>query len=287
MRAALVGVSVNALLGVIKLAAGLLGHSQALIADAVESFADIASSTIVWGGLAVAAKPADDRHPYGHGKAESLAALAVAFMLLAAATGIALQSIRELLTVHQGPSTFTLPVLLGVVAIKETLFRWVTRIGTAIGSTAVRSDAWHHRSDALTSLAAAVGITTALIGGPAYYAADDWAALVACVVIAFNGVRFLRVAAGELMDVSPDDAFLAAVRETAVQVEGVRGVEKLFARKMGSRFLVDMHLEVDPHITVEQGHRVGHQVKAALLDKHARIADVLVHLEPYGIPWDA
>ncbi|MCP4590945.1 MAG: cation transporter [bacterium] len=285
-RAALTGIFVNALLAVVKLTAGVLGHSQALIADAVESLADIAGSTIVWGGLTVAAKPPDKNHPYGHGKAESLATLAVAFMLWGAAIGIAIQSVREILTPDRAPAAFTLPVLLVVIVVKETLYRRVQRVGRELGSTAVQSDAWHHRSDALTSLAAAIGISIALIGGEAYAVADDWAALVACLIIATNGSRFLKKAADELMDVSPGDAFFAAARETAQAVEGVRGVEKLFARKMGSRFLVDMHLEVDPSITVEQGHHIGHQVKSALLDKHERISDVLVHLEPHGIAWD-
>lgn len=277
----LVGVFVNALLAITKLVAGLLGHSYALIADAVESLGDIAGSTIVWGGLTVGAKPPDADHPYGHGKAESLATLAVAFMLWGAAIGIAVQSVRELLRPQESPAAFTLFILIGVVIIKESLYRRIKRAGQQTGSTAMHSDAWHHRSDALTSLAAAVGISIALIGGEAYAAADDWAALVACAVIATNGTRFLILAVGELMDVSPDDAFLATVREAALSMEDVRGVEKIFARKMGSRFLVDMHLEVDPEITVKQGHDIGHRVKAMLLEQNERIADVLVHLEPH------
>ena len=286
MRAVLTGVFANALLAITKLVAGLLGHSQALIADAVESLADIAGTTFVWGGLSVAAKPPDENHPYGHGKAESLATLAVAFMLWGAAIGIAIQSVREILRPHQCPRAYTLGVLIMVIVVKEMLYRRVERAGRAIGSTALRSDACHHRSDALTSLAAAVGITISLIGGAAYATADDWAALAACVVIAVNGTRFLRLAVGELMDMRPEEAFLAAVRETTSQVAGVRGVEKLFARKTGSRFLVDMHLEVDPGMTVEQGHEIGHRVKEALLEADEHIADVLVHLEPYGIPWN-
>lgn len=282
IRAAVLGVCANTLLAVGKLVAGLLGNSQALIADAVESLADIAGSTIVWGALAVSARPPDQDHPYGHGKAESLATLAVAFMLWGAAIGITIQSVRGLLAPHGVPHAFTLPVLIVVVIIKEALYRRVKQAGRATGSTVVHSDAWHHRSDALTSLAAAVGISIALLGGEAYAAADEWAALVAVVVIAANGLRFAKLAIGELMDISPDEVFFATVRETALRVDGVLGVEKLFARKMGSRFHVDMHLEVDPKITVEQGHHIGHRVKATLIEKHERIADVLVHLEPYG-----
>jgi cation diffusion facilitator family transporter len=216
-----------------------------------------------------------------------LATLAVAFMLLGAAIGIAIQAVRELLAPGRVPSAFTLPVLLAIVVIKEALYRRVGRASKITGSTAVLSDAWHHRSDAITSLAAALGITVALIGGPAYAAADDWAALAACVVIAVNGARFLKIAVGDLMDVAPDDDFFLEVRRTASAVDGVRGVEKLNARKMGSRFIVDMHLEVDPDITVEHGHRIGHRVKSDILEQHKWVADVLVHLEPYGIARDA
>ena len=179
------GIAVNSFLALGKLTAGVLGHSYALIADAVESLGDTVSSVIVWGGLTIGARPADRNHPYGHGKAEPLAALAVAGLLLAAAVGIAYQAIQHIIAPQKTPAFFTLVVLLAVIAIKEAMYRFELGIGRRIDSTVVVVDAWHHRSDALTSAAAAIGITIALIGGEGYEPADDWAALAACAIIMF------------------------------------------------------------------------------------------------------
>src|SRR5690242_11221107 len=192
LRATLLGMVVNTVLAGTKLAAGILGRSHALVADAVESLADIFSSVIVWRGLVVAAEPADEDHPYGHGKAEPLAAAVVAAMLLVAAGWIAATSFREIREPHRAPAPFTLAVLVVVIIIKETLFRFVLRESVSVESTAVQTDAWHHRSDAITSLAAFLGISVALIGGKGYESADDFAALAAAIVIGWNGWRLLR-----------------------------------------------------------------------------------------------
>src|SRR5436190_9205880 len=207
LHATLIGLGINALLAVGKLTSGVLGHSQALIADAVESLADILSSIVVWRGLVVAAAPADADHPYGHGKAEPLAAATVATMLLLAAVGITVQALREVYQPKQGPAAFTLVVLLGVVAIKEALFRFVLREAKSMESPAVITDAWHHRSDVITSIAAAIGISIALIGGKPYASADDIAAIVAAGLICWNGWRLLRPALDELMDSALNPAF--------------------------------------------------------------------------------
>lgn len=272
---------INGGLAVVKLVTGIVGHSYALIADAVESLGDIFSSAIVWGGLVIASKPADKDHPYGHGKAEPLAALAVAAMLIAAAVGIATQAIQEIRVPHQGPAPYTLAVLIVVIIIKEKMFRFERRTADRIGSTAVIADAWHHRSDALTSAAAAVGITIALIGGEGYETADDWAALIACVVIVGNGLRFVRSSARELMDTTPRTNLADAIRETALEIDGARFVEKLLVRKMGPRLLIDLHLEVDPDSTVRRAHEIAHNVKDLIISKWPQVADVLVHVEPH------
>jgi cation diffusion facilitator family transporter len=219
LRVTLVGAVVNFALAGGKLVAGILGHSQALVADAVESFADLIGSVIVWRGLVVAAKPPDDDHPYGHGKAEALSAAVIATLLLFAAVGIGVQSLREVFTEHPSPKPWTLLVLLSVVAIKELLFRFALGEGHATDSTAVKTDAWHHRSDAITSLAAAVGISLALIGGPRWAAADDVAAIVAAGIIGFNGWRLLRPALEELMDTMPDNGVIEEIRAIASAVE--------------------------------------------------------------------
>ncbi|MBC6952541.1 cation transporter [candidate division KSB1 bacterium] len=280
MRATFIGVLVNAGLAFIKVIAGVLGNSYALIADGVESTLDIFSTTVVWGGLKIAAKPPDANHPFGHGKAEPLAALVVALALLGAALGLIIQSIREILTPHHTPAPFTLLVLIIVVITKELLFRSIFKVGENIKSTAVRGDAWHHRSDALTSVAAFVGIAIALLGGEGYESADDWAALFACVIIGFNGVRLLRGAVSEVMDTAPPATLEQSIRVLAQNVEGVRNTEKCRVRKSGLMFFVDIHVIVDGEASVRRGHEIAHEVKDRLLKANLDIFDVLVHIEP-------
>src|SRR5262245_41452165 len=215
LRLSKIALIVNTLLAAAKIIGGVVGNSYVLIADGIESTADIFSSVVVWGGLRLAVKPADENHPYGHGKAESVASVIVSLLLLGAAILIAVQSVREIMTPHKAPAWFTLPLLVIVIAVKETLFRFAFQEGTSLESTALKSDAWHHRSDALTSAAAFVGITIALIGGKGYESADDWAALLACSVIAWNGLRFLRAALDEVMDASASPEIVSQVRRLA------------------------------------------------------------------------
>ena len=279
-RASTISVGLNGALAVVKLVCGIAGNSYALIADAIESLGDIFSSAIVWSGLVIASRPADANHPYGHGKAEPLAALLVALLLVAAAATIATQAVHEIRMPHHAPATYTLFVLLGVVAVKETMFRYEARAARKSGSTAVMVDAWHHRSDAITSAAAALGITIALVGGPGYEPADDWAALAACGVIVVNAVRFVRTAVGELMDASPEAPLIESIHAAALKVEGALFVEKVLVRKMGPQLYVDLHLEVEPELPVREAHRIGHLVKDSIMASRREIADVLVHVEP-------
>ena len=271
---------INALLAGVKIAAGVLGNSYVLIADGIESTADIFSSVMVWGGLRVAVIPADENHPFGHGKAESVASVFVSLLLLGAALLIAVQSVHEILTPHRSPAWFTLPVLFAVIVIKETLFRLAFRAGSSLESTALKSDAWHHRSDALTSAAAFVGISIALVGGPGYESADDWAALIACGIIAWNGLRLLRAALDEVMDAAVSPEVVAGVRKLAAGVGGVIGIEKCRIRKSGLHLALDIHVVVDGGLSVRRGHDIAHQVKDRLLQSQLRINDVTVHIEP-------
>lgn len=281
MRAALTGVLANAVLAAVKVVSGVVGNSYALVADGIESTTDIVSSVIVWGGLKIAAVPPDADHPYGHGKAEPLAGAVVALALFGAAIAIAIESVREIRLPHHAPAPFTLAVLLGVVVVKELLFRYVNLTGTAIQSTAVKGDAWHHRSDAITSAAAAIGITIALAGGRGYESADDWAALAACVVIVFNGWRILRASLAEIMDTAPPHEVEEAVRREAKEVPGVVDIEKCRVRKSGLAYLVDIHVEVDGDISVRGGHAIAHAVKDQLLRRpELNVLDALVHIEP-------
>jgi cation diffusion facilitator family transporter len=281
LRAILVGLLANTLLTGCKFAAGILGHSHALVADAVESLADIFSSVVVWQGLVVASEPADEDHPYGHGKAEPLAAAIVATMLLFAAVWIIITSFRAIAQPHPAPAPFTLLVLLVVMFVKEGMFRFVLEEAVSVQSSAVQTDAWHHRSDAITSLAAFIGITVALIGGKGYESADDFAAVAAAIVIGWNGWRLLRPALNELMDRAPGSELEQSTREIGESVSGVERVEKCFVRKMGHQFYVDMHVEVNPSMTVKRAHEIAHDVKDRIRERLPLVRDVLIHIEPW------
>jgi len=283
LRATFAGMAVNVVLSGTKLAAGIVGHSHALVADAVESFADLFSSLVVWRGLVVAAEPADEDHPYGHGKAEPIASAIVAAMLLGAALWIALKACGEIMEPHQSPAPFTLIVLLVVVAVKEGLYRFVSHEGVAVDSSAVKSDAWHHRSDAITSVAAGIGISVSLIGGKGFEAADDVAAVAAAGVIAWNGWHLLRPALNELMDTAPSHEVIDQIRSIATTTSGVDCVEKCIVRKVGYQYFVDMHVEVEPQMTVLRSHEIAHDVKDKIRDAIPAVTDVLVHIEPLGI----
>src|ERR1043165_2580113 len=282
-RVALLGLVINVVLASVKIVAGVVGHAYVLIADGMESALDVAGSIVIWGGLTVAARPPDRTHPYGHGKAEPIAAFLVALCVLAAAVGLAIESVREILTPHHGPAPFTLAVLVVVIVIKEILFRYVNRIGQHLESTAVQTDAWHHRSDALTSAAAFIGISIALIGGQRWQSADDWAALFACAVIGANGIRLAVPAFHEIMDTAPAGKIVGSILAVASSVPGVVEVEKCYARKMGLDYYVDLHVGVDGNISVHEGHEIAHRVKNAIQQSDSRIADVLVHIEPAQI----
>jgi cation diffusion facilitator family transporter len=279
-RVALAGMIVNVVLAAAKISAGLLGNSYVLIADGIESSLDIAGSAVIWGGLKFASRPPDATHPYGHGKAEPMAAGIVAIGVIIAAIGLAIQSVREIFMPHHGPAPFTLVVLIVVIVVKEFLYRSVIRLGKNVESTAVQTDAWHHRADAFTSIAAFVGISIALVGGEKWRSADDWAALFACAVIAANGYRLLFPALHEMLDTAPRGEIVATIQRAAGSVPGVLNVEKCLVRKMGISFYVDLHIGVDGGISVRDGHHIAHQVKDAIKQTDRRIADVLVHVEP-------
>jgi cation diffusion facilitator family transporter len=279
-RVALLGLGINIVLASAKIVAGLVGHAYVLIADGIESALDVGGSIVIWGGLTFAARPPDQTHPYGHGKAEPIAAVVVALGVLAAAVIIAIQSVREIFLPHHAPAPWTLAVLIVAVIVKETLYRYVIRFGRQVESTAVKTDAWHHRIDAMTSIAAFIGISLALIGGKAWQSADDWAALVACALIGWNGYRLARPAFFEIMDTAPRGKFIRSVSRIARSVPGVVEVEKCRGRKMGLDFYVDLHVGVDGNMSVHEGHEIAHRVKSAIQQSDSRVADVLVHIEP-------
>ena len=279
-RSTFTSITINAGLAVVKGVAGVLGNSYALVADAIESGSDVISSFVVYLGLRVATVPASEKHPFGRGRAESLAAAAVAGALIIAAAAIVVSSIHEIKTPHHTPEPFTLLVLVVVVIVKEFLFRYVLRVSQDVGSSALKSDAWHHRSDALTSIAAFIGILIALIGGPGYESADDWAALVASAVIAFNGATLLRAALSELTDAAPDSNMTREVRRIAEAVPGVRGTHRCWVRKHGFDHFVELDLLVDGDISVRDGHAIAHRVYQSVVAELPMVRKVLVHVEP-------
>jgi cation diffusion facilitator family transporter len=279
--AAVAGLIVNLLLVAAKLIAGILGRSYALIADAVESSTDVFASVVVWAGLRISQRPADSEYPYGYGKAEPLTVAVVALLLLGAALGITIAAILEIITPHHSPAAWTLIVLVGVVVVKETLFRTVLNVSASTDSTLLAADAWHHRSDALTSAAAFFGIVIALWGGPGWEAADDWAALFAAGIIGFNGVRFLRQATRALMDRQPEPEVLDAILHAAQSVPGVRALEKLRVRSAAEWWYVDLHVQAAPDMPLHDAHALGGAVKAAIKAAVPRVRDALIHMEPY------
>lgn len=280
-RTVRMGLGLNAMLALIKGVAGILGHSYALVADAAESIADIGGSIVVWSGLNVASRSPDYDHPYGHGKAEPLATAAVGLILCAAALGILLESTQAVVTPHGAPAPFTLVVLVLVIAVKATLFRTVLRVADDVGSRALAADAWHHRADMITSVAAFIGISTTLIGGPGWEWADGAAGAVASIIVFLNGLHILRPALHELMDGAPDREMLERVARAARGVAGVRYIEHLKARKLGNQYLVDLHAQADPSMSLDAAHVLSGCIKSAIREAVPSVQNVLVHMEPY------
>lgn len=280
VRTTIIGIIISILLAAIKAVAGILGNSYALIADAIESASDVFTSIVVLAGLRIAQLPPDQKHPYGHGKAEPFAGIVVAIALFVAAIIIITQSIHEIITPHHAPAPFTLIVLVLVVLTKEFLFRYIIKIGTEVNSVAVKNDAWHHRSDAFTSGAAFIGISIALIGGEGYEQADDFAALFASGVIIFNAYRLLRPALDEIMDAAPSKEINQEIIYATNSVSGVIATDKCYVRKMGLDYYIDIHIIVDGNLTVHDGHEIAHNVKDYLMKTFPQISNVLVHVEP-------
>ena len=278
---ALNGILVNSGLGAAKLAAGVLGHSYALIADACESFADVMGSCVTLYALKKASEPADSDHPAGHGRAETLASAVTALALIIVGALILWQASVSLGEPRHAPSPLTLLVLVPVILVKERMFHWMRARGKTIGSLAVVADAWHQRSDVVTSVAALTGISVAWVGGSGWSHADSWAAMAASLWLMATGLWLLGPTLHELMEGSVDPALLEFIYETSSHCPGIKGVDKVWVRKLGMRLMVDLHIEVDPDISVQEGHRLSHEVKAKLQAELPQVRDVMVHVEPY------
>ena len=270
----------NAGLAIIKGLAGFFGNSYALIADAIESTADIFSSFLVLFGLKYASRPADKNHPYGHGRAEPLITFLVVGFLITSATIIAYESIKNIGTPHELPKIWTLFVLIPLIIWKEISFQLVIQKAKETNSSSLKADAWHHRSDAITSIAALIGISIALYFGNGYETADDWAALFASGFILYNSYKIFRPALGEIMDEHLYDDLVADIRKVSLSCAGVVATEKCFVRKAGMKYHVELHAIVQADITVKLGHEIAHNLKDTLLNEIPQLGHVLIHIEP-------
>ncbi|MBA4316936.1 MAG: cation-efflux pump [Flavobacterium sp.] len=280
VKATYFSIASNATLAAIKGLAGFFGNSYALTADAIESTTDIFSSFLVLFGIKYSNKPADENHPYGHGRAEPLITFLVVGFLITSATIIAHESISNIGTPHELPKTWTLFVLGAIILWKEYSFRLVMKRSIESNSSSLKADAWHHRSDAITSVAAFVGISIALVLGKGYESADDWAALFAAGFIFYNSYMIFRPALGEIMDEHLNEDLIVEIRKVAQQVDGVVNTEKCFIRKAGMKYHVDLHAIVNANITVKEGHEISHVLKDTLREEIPELGHVLIHIEP-------
>jgi len=281
-RAAVLGLVVNAALGVIKLFAGLATNSFALLADSVNSLGDMFTSGVVVFALRFSQKPPDREHPYGHTRAEAIAGSNVALLIIVSALLVAWEAMRRIYLPHAVPPAWTLWIAGPNVLIKEVLYRYKLKVGRRTGSTALIANAWDHRSDALCSLAVFVGLAVVRWGGPELIWADEAAAMVVVAAILWSATRLFRQSAHELLDAQADEKLVREVEAAATSVPEVRRVETLWLRKSGLEYFADIHLEVDPDLTVAEGHAIGHRVKDKILREFEFVRDVLVHLEPHG-----
>lgn len=280
IKATIFSIVGNTLLALVKGLAGFFGNSYALIADAIESTTDIFASLLVLFGLKYANKPADKNHPYGHGRAEPLITFLVVGFLITSAVIIAYESITHISTPHDLPKQWTLFVLAPLIVWKEISFQLVMKKAKETNSSALKADAWHHRSDAITSVAAFIGISIALYFGKGYETADDWAALGASVFILYNSYKIFRPALGEIMDEHLNEDLIDDIRKVSATVKGIKGTEKCFIRKAGLKYHVDLHALVDSNLTVKEGHTLAHKLKDTLRNEIPQLGHVLIHIEP-------
>ncbi|MBM4222722.1 MAG: cation transporter [Gammaproteobacteria bacterium] len=271
----------NAVLAIIKIAGGYYGHSHALIADGLESTTDVFSSLVLLIAMHFACKKPDKKYPYGYGKLESFSSALSVIFLFICGLSICISSLQNLQTPHQSPDILTVYILCGILIWKELCFRFVLYSAEKTHSVALSIEAWHHRSDAVTSLAALVGVSCAIFLGPGFEQADEWAALFAAGVIFYNAYHLIQPVWYELVDGNTYPELEQQIRESAIHCEGVLGIEKCYIRKSGMHYHVELHVQVNPEISVDIGHRIGHAVKRAIILECPRIQTVIPHVEPY------
>jgi len=281
-KATLLGIAIDGLLVLLKMAAGIIGNSAVLIADAVHSFSDMFSSLIIYIALKIATKEADKEHPYGHGRAEVIAGNIVSFFLVCMAAGIGYAAVRRMRSTFLGPPGVValIAAFVGMV-VKEAFYRYKKSVGEKVGSISLMADAWHHRSDAFSSACALIGAGGAYFLGSRFNILDPIAAAVVALIVVGAGVRLFIESTQKLMDVQGPEELVSRIRETVLSIHDVLGVEKLRVRKAGLEYLVDIHVEVDKDMSVKKSHEVSQQVRRKVLANLKEVRDLLVHIEPY------
>ncbi len=279
-RVALFSIAGSGALAITKLLIGWLGGSTSVVADGFESAGDVIASTIVLFGLFIASRPPDEKHPYGHGRFEMLTGLGVGILLLLGGMGISVNSLKNVTAVHAPPALYTIFPLLASIAVKTALSTSKFRVGRRIQSAALVADAWNDMVDILSALAALTALGLTLYDPSRFLFADHFGGFAVGLIVCFTGIRVVRDTSLQLMDTMPEPELMDRIRKEAVQVPGVRGVEKCYARKTGFQYHVDLHLEVDPDMTVRESHEIAHDVRVRILEELDWVADVLVHVEP-------
>jgi len=279
-RVALAGMIVSGTLALVKIVAGMAGHSTAVVADGLESASDVFASGFVLLGLTLAAKPADSNHPYGHGRVEILTGLLIGLVLTAGGALISYGSLQRIGEPRAPLAAFVIWPLAVSLAAKSVLAATKFHYGRTLHSDALTADAWNDLMDTLSAVAALIAVGLSLIDPERFLDADRYGGFIVGLIVITAGIRVSRDTAMQLMDTMPDDAMMDQVRAVAAKVAGVRGIEKCFARKTGTRYHVDLHMEVDPDMTVRQSHDLAHQVRLRILGTLDWVADVLVHVEP-------
>ncbi len=279
-RVAALGMAVSAVLAIVKIAAGIAGHSTAVVADGLESTGDVFASGFVFLGLTLAAIPADENHPYGHGRVETLTGLLIGLFLTAGGALISYISLQSLGRPHAPVAPFVVYPLLASLVAKAALAVYKFRNGRQLKSDALRADAWNDAMDSVSAAAALIAVGLALADPLHFMEADRYGGFIVGLIVVTTGARVAYDTAMQLMDTMPGDDLMNEVRAVARSEPGVRGIEKCFARKTGLRYHVDLHLEVDPEMTVRRSHEIAHLVRERILARLDWVADVLVHVEP-------
>jgi len=282
-RVAVVSIAVSALLALAKILIGLVGHSTAVVADGFESAGDVVASSFVLFGFAIASRPPDEDHPYGHGRYETLTGLIVGLVLLLGGVGICYRSLQNVAGIHPPPAAYGLwPLLVSMVA-KALLSGIKFKYGRRIGSSALVADAWNDFVDIISAVAAATALGLTLYDPARFWAADHYGGFAVGLIVVFTGIRVAKETSERLTDTMPSSELLAEIRTVANSVAGVRSVEKCYARSTGLQYHVDLHIDVDPDMSVRDSHEIATNVRFTLREQLDWVADVLVHVEPSGM----